>query len=76
MTSAASVDLCPDRRAHSSTRSWWGTISLRESYPNQPEARFAVAETALHARKFDLAVDVVEAAGFRPGRDRFDFWRR
>jgi len=26
--------------------------------------------------KFDLAVDVVEAAGFEPGRDRFDFWRR
>jgi histidinol-phosphatase (PHP family) len=26
--------------------------------------------------KFDLAADVVEAAGFRPGRDRFDFWRR
>ena len=26
--------------------------------------------------KFDLAVDVAEAAGFRPGRDRFDFWRR
>ena len=26
--------------------------------------------------KFKLAVDVVEAAGFRPGRDRFDFWRR
>jgi histidinol-phosphatase (PHP family) len=26
--------------------------------------------------RFDLAVDVVEAAGFRPGRDRFDFWRR
>jgi histidinol-phosphatase (PHP family) len=25
---------------------------------------------------FDLAVDVVEAAGFRPGRDPFDFWRR
>jgi histidinol-phosphatase (PHP family) len=25
---------------------------------------------------FALAVDVVEAAGFRPGRDRFDFWRR
>jgi histidinol-phosphatase (PHP family) len=25
---------------------------------------------------FDLAVDVVENAGFRPGRDRFDFWRR
>lgn len=27
-------------------------------------------------RKFALAVDVAEAAGFRPGRDRFDFWRR
>ena len=26
--------------------------------------------------KFDLAVDVAEAAGFRPGRDRYDFWRR
>jgi histidinol-phosphatase (PHP family) len=26
--------------------------------------------------RFDLAVDVVEAAGFRPGKDRFDFWRR
>jgi histidinol-phosphatase (PHP family) len=26
--------------------------------------------------RFKLAVDVVEAAGFRGGRDRFDFWRR
>lgn len=26
--------------------------------------------------RFDLAVDIAEAAGFRPGRDRFDFWRR
>src|SRR5580704_4773119 len=26
--------------------------------------------------KFKLAVGVVEAAGFRAGRDRFDFWRR
>jgi histidinol-phosphatase (PHP family) len=25
--------------------------------------------------KFKLAVDVVETAGFRAGRDRFDFWR-
>jgi len=25
--------------------------------------------------KFKAAVDVVEAAGFRAGRDRFDFWR-
>lgn len=27
-------------------------------------------------QRFALAVDVAEAAGFRPGRDRFDFWRR
>jgi len=26
--------------------------------------------------RFDLAVDIVEAAGFRPGRDPLDFWRR
>jgi histidinol-phosphatase (PHP family) len=35
----------------------------------------AHAPTAV-GQKFDLAVDVAEAAGFRPGRDRFDFWRR
>ncbi|MCW2675633.1 MAG: Histidinol phosphate phosphatase HisJ family [Modestobacter sp.] len=27
-------------------------------------------------QRFDLAVAITEAAGFRPGRDRFDFWRR
>jgi histidinol-phosphatase (PHP family) len=26
--------------------------------------------------RFKLAVDIVEAAGFRPGRDQYDFWRR
>jgi histidinol-phosphatase (PHP family) len=26
--------------------------------------------------RFDQAADVAEAAGFRPGRDAFDFWRR
>ncbi len=26
--------------------------------------------------KFDVSVDIVEAAGFRPGRDEYDFWRR
>lgn len=26
--------------------------------------------------RFELAVDIVENAGFRPGRDRYDFWRR
>jgi histidinol-phosphatase (PHP family) len=25
--------------------------------------------------RFKVAVDMAEAAGFRPGRDRFDFWR-
>ncbi|CCH85652.1 Histidinol phosphate phosphatase HisJ family [Modestobacter italicus] len=30
----------------------------------------------LVGQRFELAVDVVEQAGFRPGRDRFDFWRR
>jgi histidinol-phosphatase (PHP family) len=33
-------------------------------------------QAAAVGQRFDLAVDVVEAAGFRPGRDRFDFWRR
>lgn len=27
-------------------------------------------------QRFDLAVDIVEAAGFRPGHDEYDFWRR
>ena len=27
------------------------------------------------ADQFDVSVDVAEAAGFRPGRDRYDFWR-
>ena len=35
----------------------------------------AHAPTAV-GQRFDLAVDIVEAAGFRAGRDRFDFWRR
>lgn len=26
--------------------------------------------------RFDAAVGIAEAAGFRPGRDRYDFWRR
>jgi histidinol-phosphatase (PHP family) len=33
-------------------------------------------QPAAVGQRFDLAVDIVEAAGFRPGRDRFDFWRR
>jgi histidinol-phosphatase (PHP family) len=26
--------------------------------------------------RFDVAVAIAESAGFRPGRDRYDFWRR
>jgi histidinol-phosphatase (PHP family) len=26
--------------------------------------------------RFDLATHIAEAAGFRPGRDRYDYWRR
>jgi histidinol-phosphatase (PHP family) len=33
-------------------------------------------QPAAVGQHFALAVDVVEAAGFRPGRDPFDFWRR
>lgn len=57
----ASVDLI---------RWWWqeggGAVSFGSDahQPYRVGARFAVA------------VDVVEAAGFKPGQDRFDFWRR
>jgi histidinol-phosphatase (PHP family) len=49
---------------------WWreagGTAVSFGSDAHQP---WRVGE------RFKLAVDVVEAAGFRAGRDRFDFWR-
>ena len=45
-----------------------------------PEPAFQAVAIASEAPSADAvleeAVDVVEAAGFRPGRDRFDFWRR
>ena len=51
--------------------SWWreagGTTVSFGSDAHQP---WRVGD------RFKLAVDVVEAAGFRAGRDRFDFWRR
>src|SRR5580700_2148274 len=50
---------------------WWreagGTAVSFGSDAHQP---WRVGE------RFKLAVDVVEAAGFGAGRDRFDFWRR
>ncbi len=33
-------------------------------------------QPAAVGQHFQLAVDVVESAGFRRGRDAFDFWRR
>lgn len=41
-----------------------------------PAAAEPARPSSIVGRKFGLAVDVVEAAGFRPGRDPFDFWRR
>jgi histidinol-phosphatase (PHP family) len=57
----ASVDLM---------RWWWQEGGDAVSFGSDAHQSFRVGE------HFDLAVDVVEAAGFRAGRDRFDFWRR
>ena len=51
-------------------RWWWQEGGDAVSFGSDAHQPYRVGE------HFDLAVDVVEAAGFRPGRDRFDFWRR
>ncbi len=51
-------------------RWWWQEGGDAVSFGSDAHQPFRVGED------FDLAVDVAEAAGFRPGRDRFDFWRR
>jgi histidinol-phosphatase (PHP family) len=51
-------------------RWWWQEGGDAVSFGSDAHQPFRVGE------QFDRAVDVVEAAGFRPGRDRFDFWRR
>lgn len=51
-------------------RWWWEEGGDAVSFGSDAHQPFRVGEL------FDVAVDVVEAAGFRPGRDRFDFWRR
>lgn len=57
----------------------WSTTLMRWWYEEGGDAvsfgSDAHAPDRVGAR-FALAVDVVEAAGFRPGRDPFDFWRR
>ena len=47
-----------------------GTQTDAVSFGSDAHQAFRVGD------KFDAAVGVVEAAGFSPGRDRFDFWRR
>ena len=51
-------------------RWWWQEGGDAVSFGSDAHQPYRVGE------HFDVAVDVVEAAGFRPGRDRFDFWRR
>ena len=51
-------------------RWWWQEGGDAVSFGSDAHRPFRVGE------HFDRAVDVAEAAGFRPGRDRFDFWRR
>lgn len=51
-------------------RWWYLSGGPAVSFGSDSHNPFDVAE------RFDLAVHVVESAGFRPGRDRYDFWRR
>lgn len=51
-------------------RWWWQSGGDAVSFGSDAHDGFSVGHD------FDLAVDIVEAAGFRPGRNRFDFWRR
>jgi histidinol-phosphatase (PHP family) len=51
-------------------RWWWQEGGDAVSFGSDAHQPYRVGE------HFDVAVDIVESAGFRPGRDRFDFWRR
>jgi histidinol-phosphatase (PHP family) len=51
-------------------RWWWQEGGDAVSFGSDAHRAVRVGD------KFDVAVDVVESAGFAPGRDRFDFWRR
>jgi histidinol-phosphatase (PHP family) len=51
-------------------RWWWQEGGDAVSFGSDAHEPYRVGE------HFDRAVEVTEAAGFRPGRDRFDFWRR
>ncbi|MCX2929759.1 PHP domain-containing protein [Mycobacterium sp. CVI_P3] len=49
---------------------WWQSGGEAVSFGSDAHDPYSVGT------RFAVAVDVVEAAGFRPGRDRFDLWRR
>ena len=49
---------------------WWEEGGDAVSFGSDAHQPFRVGE------RFDVAVDVAEAAGPEAGRDRFDFWRR
>jgi histidinol-phosphatase (PHP family) len=51
-------------------RWWWESGGEAVSFGSDAHQPDRVGD------RFALAVDIVEAAGFRPGADRFDFWRR
>jgi len=57
----------------------WSTTLMRWWYEEGGDAVSFGSDSHAPVRvgaRFDLAVDIVEAAGFRPGKDPFDFWRR
>ncbi len=51
-------------------RWWWEEGGQAVSFGSDAHRPSLVGD------QFELAVHIVEAAGFRPGRNRFDFWRR
>jgi histidinol-phosphatase (PHP family) len=57
----------------------WSTTLMRWWYEEGGDAVSFGSDAHAPGRvgaRFELAADVVEAAGFRPGKDAFDFWRR
>lgn len=51
-------------------RWWWEEGGGAVSFGSDAHQPSRVGE------QFDVAVDIAQAAGFKPGRDRHDFWRR
>jgi histidinol-phosphatase (PHP family) len=49
---------------------WWQEGGGAVSFGSDAHDPYSVGS------RFELAADIVEAAGFRPGRDLLDFWRR